>query len=468
MRPTLVIALSLLAASLAAPAQAADKPNFIVLLSDDHGYLDSTPYGAIDVRTPSMQRFSESGMRFTSCFVASPACAPSRAAMLTGLMPARNGAEANHAYKKEGVKSLPERLRAMGYETAAFGKVAHGKDVTRHGFDHIDNSFDPSAIAAFLDERDHSRPLCLFAGTRQPHVPWMENEGYDPAKLKLPADHIDTPETRNWRARYYSDVTDADTWLGTVYDLTRQKLGDNSVFFYTSDHGAQWPFAKWNLYDAGIRSPLLVIWPGHIAAGSTSDAMVSWIDLLPTLIDLAGGEAPPGLDGRSFAPILRGEATTHRDQIHTTHSGDGRMNVYPVRSLRDRSWKYILNLHPEFQHATHINRAADGDGLAYWRSWEAAAENDPHAAALVKRYKQRPREELYNLESDPHELTNLADKPEHAARLGTMRDQLESWMNEQGDHRQVFNEPLLLGEEAVPISNNPTGNASKKKQEKKQ
>jgi arylsulfatase A-like enzyme len=441
-------------------------PNFVMLLSDDHGYLDSTPYGATDVRTPHMKRMAADGMRFTSCFVASPACAPSRSAMLTGLMPARNGAEANHMYKKDGVDSLPDRLRALGYQTAAFGKVAHNlKDAARHGFDHVDDSPSPDAVAAFLARRDRTRPLALFVGTRQPHVPWMENQGYDPSALKLPPDHVDTPETRAWRARYYSDVTDADTWLGALYDLTRRELGDdNTLFLYTSDHGAQWPFGKWNLYDAGIRSPLLVVWPGHVAPGSNSDAMVSWIDLLPTLIDLAGGEPPPPprLDGRSFAPVLRGQTSEHRDLIFSTHSGDGRMNVYPIRSVRDRSWKYVRNLHPEFQHATHINRAQAGDGLAYWRSWEEKARTDPHAASLVRRYKQRPREELYNLENDPHELRNLADDPEQDARLARMRALLDTWMREQGDQETVFNEPLLIGEEAVPLPNNAVPAARKK------
>src|ERR1700730_8533522 len=111
---------------------AAEQPHLVVFLSDYHGQLDSTPYGATDVHTPNMQKLADSGLTFTRAFVASPSCAPSRAAMLTGLMPARNGAEANHTFKRDDVASLPEVLRRLGYETAAFGKVAHGnKDVAR-------------------------------------------------------------------------------------------------------------------------------------------------------------------------------------------------------------------------------------------------------------------------------------------------------------------------------------------------
>ena len=178
-------------------------------------------------------------------------------------------------------------------------------------------------------------------------------------------------------------MTKADDDLGTIMAAARQHLDPaNTYTFFTSDHGGQWPFGKWNLYDAGIRVPLIVAGPG-IKAGGATDAMVSWVDLLPTLVELAGGKPPADIDGRSFAAVLRGEQTKHRDEIFTTHSGDGRLNVYPIRAVRDGRWKYILNLHPEYQHATHINRAASGDGLSYFRSWEDAAKTDPKAAAVV-------------------------------------------------------------------------------------
>src|SRR5690606_1424475 len=112
-------------------------------------------------------------------------------------------------------------------------------------------------------------------------------------------------------------------------DLARKKLGDNLLFIHTSDHGAQWPFGKWTLYEDGIRTPLVAIWPGKIAPSTRTEAMVSWVDILPTLVDAAGGEVPEDIDGRSFLPVLTGSATEHREQIFTTHSGDGNFNVYP-------------------------------------------------------------------------------------------------------------------------------------------
>jgi uncharacterized sulfatase len=301
--------------------------------------------------------------------------------------------------------------------------------------------------------------LALFVGTNWPHVPWPENSDYDVAAVSLPPEHVDTPLMRKWRARYYSAVTKADDDLGQVLAAIDKHLDPkNTYVFFTSDHGAQLPFGKWNLYDAGIRVPLIVKGPG-IRVNTTTDAMVSWIDILPTLVELAGGDAPAEIDGRSFAAVLRDDKAPHREEIYATHSGDREFNVYPMRCLRTANWKYILNLHPEFQYATHINRGGERDGLEYFRSWEEAAKSDPRAAQLVRRYKERPREELYDLSTDPHELNNLADKPQFADRLAQMRAKLAAWMKAQNDQSTVFNEPLLIGQEATQL---PTGAAKKK------
>jgi arylsulfatase A-like enzyme len=299
--------------------QPAPRQNIVVFLSDDHGQLDSTPYGATDVRTPNMQRLADAGMTFTDAFIASPACAPTRSAMLTGLMPARNGAEPNHSYKRDDVASLPEALRKLGYQTAAFGKVSHGNEseFARHGFDVFDRKHDAAFVQKFLEERDAAKPLCLFVGTHEPHVPWPDLEGYDPAKV------------------------------------------------------------------------------------------------------------------------------------------NGRMNVYPIRSVRTRDWKYLINLNPELAHTTHIDKAKGRDGLKYWVPWFEKAKTDPRAAAIVKRYHERPKEELYDLRNDLFEQHNLAVDPKHARRLAQMRAQLEDWMKAQDDSRKIFNKPWPLSE---PASTQPAVN----------
>ena len=445
--------LGLLVGTIAAAAQ---KPNLVVFICDDLGCLDTQPYGATDVRTPNMQRLASEGLLLRQAFVASPSCAPSRAALLTGLMPARNGAEANHSRPRAEIKRLPAYLQELGYEVASFGKVAHYGHGPEYGFDVVGGEgfqrYEGIGLAAeFLTNRKADKPVCLFVGTNWPHVPWPEMAAYDSAAIKLPPEHVDTPELRRSRARYYTAVTKADDDLGQILKAVEEKLDPKNTFvLFTSDHGAQMPFGKWNLYDAGMRVPLLAKGPG-IKAGAATEAMVSWIDILPTLVELAGGSPPKETDGRSFAGVLRGEKAAHRDEIYATHSGDREFNVYPMRALRMGGWKYILNLHPEFQYATHINRGGERDGRDYFRSWEDAAKTNVHAWQIVERYKQRPREELYDLTADPHELHNMAGAAQHGQRLAMMREKLAAWMKDQKDSETVFDKPLLLGQDATPI-----------------
>lgn len=436
--------LALLCAAAAGQAEeAAARPHLVVFLADDYSFLDSEQQGARDMRTPHLSRLAAEGMTFTQAFVASPSCAPSRAALLTGLMPARNGAEANHSKPRAELKKLPAFLQEQGYEVAAFGKVSHYKHTADYGFDHFahDTFHDHAAIPAalkWLRERKSEKPLCLLVGSNWPHVPWPERAGWaDPAQAQLPPSQADTPETRAARAAYATAVARMDEELGQVMAAAREILGANVACLMTSDHGAQFPFAKWNCYDAGVRVPLIVSWPGVIAPGSRTEAMVSWVDILPTLADLAGGQAPEDIDGRSFAPVLRGEKTEHRARIFTTHSADGKMNQYPIRSIRTREWKLILNLTPEAEFTTHIDLSQrerqETKWGGFWTSWVKAAETDAAIAALVKRYHRRPAVELYDLAHDPHELRNLADDPAQASRVRELREELEAWRRSQGD-----------------------------------
>jgi arylsulfatase A-like enzyme len=435
----LIVALSFLIES----AQSNEPhTNIVLFLADDLDWADCSINGGREIRTPNMEKIARDGMTFSHAFVASPSCAPSRAALLTGLNCARNGAMFNHQKPLPEIKKWPAYFKDLGYEVAAIGKTAHYAQVKDYGFDHFSHfkNHEDDCIAAAVDwlsKRESAKPLCLIVGTNWPHVPWPKQSEYEPASLSLPPTQIDTPETRKARANYAQAVTNADRDLGPVYDAVRKKLGENVFFLFSGDHGAQWPFGKWNCYDAGIRTPLVVVWPGKIAAGSRSDAMVSWLDILPTCLEAAGGKTSEALDGRSFMPILRGEKNQHHDLIFTTHSGDGRMNEYPMRSVRSRIWKYIRNLDPAREFHTHVDRA---EATNYWDSWSAKAEIDPKAAAVVRRYIHRPAEELYDLSKDPHELRNLAAEPAQADRMKEMSRQLDEWMIAQQD-RGLKTEP---------------------------
>lgn len=428
------------------------RPDMVIFLADDLGRLDCSPYGAKDIRTPHMQRLADAGMTFENAYVASPSCAPSRAALLTGMMPARNGAEPNHSRPRADIMKWPAFFQALGYEVAAFGKVSHYKHTADYGFDHFarDGFHEHEGIAeavTFLKNRPRAgaRPLCLFVGSNWPHVPWPEQSGYDGTALNLPAGSVDTPVTQAWRARYAEAVSKADAELGSVMAAVQECLPAETIFAFTSDHGAQWPFGKWNLYESGVAVPLMVAWPGKVKPGCRSRALVQWTDLLPTFLEAAGGLPAADLDGRSFLPVLRGEKETHQSRLFTTHSGDGSMNVFPMRAMREGRWKYILNLHPEFEYHTHIDNDAGKLKMGvFFASWQDAAKTDPGANAVLKRYHQRPGEELYDLESDPHEQRNLASEPAHAERLAAMRKALDDWMKAQGDTQKVYGEPRLL------------------------
>ena len=427
--------------------QAAELPNIVVFISDDLGRLETSIHGSKEVRTPTMDRLAAAGMTFDNAYVASPSCCPNRYSFLTGLMPARHGAHPNHSQPKTGTRFLMPLLQAMGYHIASFGKVAHG----RRAFAGCDYN-SPQAremskhVRAHFADQERDGPICLMVGDRRPHVAWSKESTYDPRRVSLPSHFVDTPETREHWARYLTDITGMDEELGRIYDFAKRRFGENFIFLFTSDHGGQWPLGKWNLYDSGTRIPLVVVWPGHIVAGQRTDAMVSWVDILPTLIDLAGGDAPGDIDGKSFAPVLLGKTKAHRDKIFTTHTGDGAMNIFPIRSVRMGQYKYIHNLRPDAWHTNHSDRHRKDGAGAYWDSWDEAAKSDPRAAAMVKRYYTRPEFELFDLDRDPFELDNLAGDSAYQKKLEKLRSALASWTTSQDDELLPHRDPYLTSE----------------------
>ena len=428
-------------------------PDLVFFIADDLSSRDLGLYGGIDIPTPAIDRLAARGMTFDAAFVASPSCAPSRAALLTALMPARNGAQDNHSYPGDHAPSMPQMLRDRGYQTAAFGKVAHNKSASQYGFEVIEPGKEipqlRESVSRFLDERSDERPLAMFVGTSDPHVPWPPRSTVAPEAIRLPPTQIDTPRTRVQRSRYLQEVIDLDEFFGWLVEETDKRLGGDKVTVFTSDHGSQFPLGKWTLYDEGIRVPLVMVWPDHIAEKARTDAMVSFVDLFPTLMDLAGkpidaSETDAPLDGRSFADVLRGDSDTHREFIFATHTGDRKMNVYPSRSVRTERYKYIRNPHPEFAFTTHIDllrRDTSGD---YFEEWDRAARNDRDAAAKLARYRGRPAEELYDLRADPYEIDNLASDPDHAETVAKLSGRLDQWLQSQQDDIAVLYEPLLL------------------------
>ncbi|AWB66313.1 hypothetical protein C2869_07645 [Saccharobesus litoralis] len=437
-------------------SHAKQPPNIMIYLADDLSQRDISVYGNEFIATPELEKIAASGLVFNHAYVASPACAPSRAAMLTGLMPAKNGAEENHQYPRKGIKSLILNLKALGYEVAAFGKVAHGSKARGEsfGFDYYkphSNLYNydnigklERMVGQFLKNRRSNRPLCLFVGTTNPHVPWNDPiVDYDPNHVELPPKFLDTPQTRRHRAKYYQQIKTLDQLAGRLFKMKTQHLGDNTLFIHSADHGSQWPFGKWTLYDYGTRVPFIAHWPGKIKPGYTN-AMVSWVDLLPTVIEIAGGSAPDNIDGRSFKPVLLGDSNQHRTEIYTTTTADGDKNIYPSRALRTAKWKLIHNIHPEYAFTNHSDLLRrDGAGM-YWHEWWELGQVNPKAMEKIMDYYSNPEFELYNIEDDPWEMNNLIDKPEVQFIVKSFKLKLHSWMQEQGDKVNNKQTPRLL------------------------
>lgn len=445
----------------AAAASAATRPHLVLFLSDDHGRLDSPLYGSRVVRTPNLSRIAAEGTVFEHAYTGAAICIPSRGILASGLCSHRNGATANGKQMRAGVKTMATYMSGLGYRVAHFGK-SHFLPRENYrdwewvpseikGEGPLNADLDTAAFDKWLGSRDagDKRPLCLVVCSHSPHVRWEPNAGYDPAQVELPPTFVDTPATRAFRCQYYTDVTKFDRQLGEVHASVRRRLGNDALFLYTSDNGPQWPFAKWNLYDAGIRMPLAVSWPGKVKAGARSNAMLHFTDILPTFMELAGGEPPAGIDGRSFAGVLRGRTAKHRSEVFAQHTADdnGHMNCYPMRAVRTARFKYILNLRPDLAFRTHIDRGNDADGKAYWDSWVERAKSDPQAREIVRRYHQRPAEELYDTVADPHETRNLAGRPEHGNTLAQLRGKVRAWMDGMGDRGEVFGVPRPLAGE---------------------
>ncbi len=437
----------------AATAPAMARPHVVVYLSDDHGVDFVGCYGNQAIRTPSIDALAKQGVRMARMLAASPTCAPSRSVLYTGLYPARNGAMGNHTATRPDITALPTYLKGLGYRVVLANKV-HVKPRKVFDFEYLKatlprrpdrprryraEGLDVDAVERLLASHAQQRPrrpLCLILADNSPHVIWEKNRTYDPAALPIPPFMVDTPTTRRALANYYQDITTMDQRIGRVLEsLDRHGYRADTLFVYTTDQGPEWPHCKWTVYDTGIRVPFVARWPGKIAPKSVCDAMISFVDFTPTLIDVAGGTVPGGLDGRSFRDVLLGRRHDFRDYIFASHTGDGQMNVFPQRAARDGRYKYVLNLKPQNTWTTHFTLVPGilDSHKAVWDTWIDRARGDRAAARLLEVIQHHPAQELYDTQSDPYELDNLAEKPEMKPQLEKLRRRLKQWRARTGD-----------------------------------
>jgi len=236
--------------------------------------------------------------------------------------------------------------------------------------------------------------------------------------------------------RYLAEITYYDGQVGQALAmLEEQGVADNTLVVVVSEQGSSFPFGKWTCYDTGLQSAFIARWPGKIKAGTVSDAMIEYCDVLPTFVEAAGGTPAPVLDGRSLLPVLFGQKKEHKRFVFGEMTTRGIINgsdSYGIRSIRSRQYKYIWNFTPDvaFRNACVKSKA--------FKSWQAKAQaGDADAADKVHRYQHRPKEELYDVTTDTYEWRNLSDSPDHAKIKAELRTELLRWMKHTGDQGQA-------------------------------
>ncbi|MGC3946190.1 MAG: sulfatase-like hydrolase/transferase, partial [Chryseolinea sp.] len=280
-------------------------------------------------------------------------------------------------------------------------------------------------------------PFCLFVMSINPHAPWTvgDTTEFQPDKLSLPANWIDTKVTRRQFMKYLAEVRRLDNQVGDIVQLLKETGEDkNTIVIFLGEQGAQFPGAKWNLWDAGQKSAMIVRWPGIVKAGEKSELLVQYEDITPTIIDIAGGKPIPGLDGRSFLSSLRDNKLAAREYVYGIHNNIPEGNPYPIRSIRDQRYKLIVNLTPDKPYYNRFMMDAQRkDRNSVWFSWTAEAETNSQAKFIIKRFEHRPAVEFYDISKDPFELLNLAEDAVYKTKVESYKTKLDQWMRQQGD-----------------------------------
>ena len=410
------------------------KPNILYLHSHDTGRFVQ-PYGH-QVPTPNIQRLADQGLLFRKAFCAAPTCSGSRSALLTGEYPHTNGMMglAHRGFElNDHSHHLVHTLRDAGYWSALIGEQHLSKDPAVLGYDHViesdTNHVDYVAPAAVeLLAQAPPEPFFLSVGFFETHREYFEPTSVRDALYSLPPDNLpDTPETRRDMASYKASARSLDQGVGSVLNaLDEHDLADDTLVMLTTDHGLAFPGAKGTLYDRGIGVLLIMRGPGGAHGGRVSNALVSHVDIFPTICELAAIEPPTRLQGRSLLPVMRREVEDVNDAIFaelTFHAA-----YEPIRAVRTDRWKYIRRFGDRLMPVLPNVDDSPTKDLLIAEGWAGV---------------DLPREALHDLRFDPVEAHNLIDAPHFTEVAEALRERLEDWMRATGD-------PLLDGPVPAP------------------
>ncbi len=451
-------------------ADQADRPNILLVLSDDHSVPHVGAYGEQNcIRfniTPNLDKLAAEGMRFNRAYTAAPQCAPSRTAIFAGRSPVGLGVTRFAQPARPETILLTDILRRNGYWVGLTGRHQHldGKNVD---LDHVtetlvalgvrgeqfERRFDyfvrgtrtkgeavrkvPEMLNTALDEVPAGKPFFLYFGFSQPHRKWGDDyDRIDPAELVLPPDWPDLPEVRLDYAKYLAEVRDLDFGMGLVDRVLKNRgLSNETLLIFMGDNGEALLRGKGTLAARGIHVPLIVRWPGKVRSGSVSEALISGMDLAATVLEAAGLDPAPGMTGVSFLKELRGDAFKGRDYVFAErgwHAGPiDRSDGFDLsRSILSHRYLYIYNATPE-KRISPVDMSQNPAWLAM-QGQQRAGQLSPLFERL---YFESPRPvfELYDLEKDPFQLKNLAGSQEVESVENRLRAELDRWMVREND-----------------------------------
>jgi arylsulfatase A-like enzyme len=412
----------------------AARPNILYLHSHDTGrYVQ--PYGQ-PVPTPNIQRLADQGVLFRRAFCAAPTCSASRACLLTGQYGHSNGmlGLAHRGWSLNDYREhLVHPLHDAGYHSVLIGEQHIAKRPDIIGFDHVvkietTRVETVAPVAAEYLAGPPPEPFFMSVGFFETHRDFLEPPSLRDTLYSLPPPNVpDAPATRRDMAAYKASARSLDQGVGAVLEaLDLHGLAEDTLIIFTTDHGLAFPFAKATLFDRGLGVMLILRGPGGFGGGRVHDALVSHIDVYPTLCELVGIERPDFLQGLSLLPLVRGETSSIRELIFaemTWHAA-----YEPQRAVRTERFKYIRR----FGERT--------------RPVLCNCDDSPSKSLLLDlgwAEREVPFEQLYDLAFDPNEAANLAGDPAHEATLRELRACLEEWMHETRD-------PLLHGDPSPP------------------
>ena len=438
-----------------------ERPNIVLMVSDDHGREALGCYGNPVVNTPHLDALAGEGVRFTNAFCTTASCAASRSTILTGLHNHSTGTYGHthgrhHFSCFDTVRTLPAMLEAGAYRTGRIGKKHYAPEhIYPFGWGPEDRTYGRDDVRMSEACREFVRgedPFFLYWCSHNPHragfldghplrpngfgnpaAPFAgdEEQPYSEDEVVVPPFLSDIPEVRAELAQYYQSISRLDRGVGRLISVLQEegKL-DNTVIIYIADNGAAFPEAKTTLYEPGMNLPCIVRSPLHQKRGTACDGLITWTDLAPTVLDFAGIlDNPDDFQGRSFAGIIDQESPEDwRDEVFASHTFHEITNYYPMRVVRTKRHKFIYNIAWKLDYSF----ASDLWASASWQG--ALKERLEHfGTRTVDAYIQRPRFELYDLETDPHEVVNRAGDSQYDGIVKAFSDKLKGFQEETDD-----------------------------------